>query len=161
MKRLDLLRGLAAAAFVVAAPQPSPATELQDPTFASCTGINCSSVQLGGVINAYLRTPKAWTAEIRATAGRCLRLEVTQQADDLEIVVVAPDGRIYRNDDAIGLRPVVKINPTSTGFHTVQIAEYAGTVAESVFQLAFGVYNLNNPNCASPTPPEAALRRAK
>ena len=113
------------------------------------------------MVNAYLNTPKPWTAEVRATSGRCLRLDVTSQTDDLEIVAVAPDGRIYRNDDSNGLRPLVKINPTATGFYTVQIANWSGSVSESSFQLALGVYNLNNPNCGAATAPEFAALRTK
>jgi hypothetical protein len=112
---------------------------------------------MGAVVNSYTGLAKPWTAEVRASAGRCLRLEVSQQVDDLEIVAVAPNGSIYRNDDSIGLRPVVKINPTQNGFYTVQIAQYAGTVTESAFTLSYGIYNLNNPNCSSATTPE--LRR--
>lgn len=137
------------------------ATELFDPSLATCTGTNCSSVLVGGVVNAYLRTPKPWTAEIRATSGRCLRLDVTSQTDDLEIVAVAPNGAVYRNDDSNGLRPLVKINPTATGFYTVQIANWSGSVSESSFSLAFGVYNLNNPNCSASTQPEMMTAAAK
>jgi hypothetical protein len=129
-------------------------TEIADPSFSTCTGINCSSVVLGAVVNAYTGLAKPWTAEVRASAGRCLRLEVSQQVDDLEIVAVAPDGSVYRNDDSIGLRPLVKINSTLNGFYTVQIAQYAGTVSENAFTLTYGIYSLNNPNCSSPTTPE-------
>jgi hypothetical protein len=139
---------------VVAAPLPGLATELFDPSFASCTGTNCSSITIGGVVNAFGGQPKPWTAEFRATAGRCLRLDVLTQGADLEIVAVAPDGSVYRNDDTVGLLPQVRINPTNSGFYTVQIAQYAGSVTETSFTLAFGQYNLGNPNCLGATTPE-------
>src|SRR5690348_59180 len=116
MQMSRLLGAAVAVIAITAQVQHSYATEIFDTSFSSCTGINCSSVLLGGVVNAFANTPKAWTAEIRATAGRCLRLDVTQQQADLEIVAVAPNGSIYRNDDTNGLLPVVKINNTQTGF---------------------------------------------
>ncbi len=159
MQRDMLIKGAMLIAMAVPVKGPAQATEIYDPSFASCTGTNCSSIVLGGIVNAFANTPKPWTAEIRATAGRCLRLDVIAQQADLEIVAVAPNGSVYRNDDTNGLMPVVKINNTATGFYTVQIAQYAGSVTEGTFQLAFGVYNLNNPNCAGATPPELAAKR--
>ena len=160
MRCNTVVRHVAIASMVVALNESVQATEIFDPSFASCTGINCSSIVIGGVVNAFANSPKPWTAEIRATSGRCLRLDVTTQQADLEIVAVAPNGNVYRNDDTNGLMPVVKINNTATGFYTVQIAQYAGSVTEGTFQLAFGVYNLNNPNCAPATSPELASVRA-
>lgn len=161
MSRLAILSALMGLALGSLSVGSARATELFDPTFDSCAGLNCSSVVVGGVVNSFANTPKPWTAEIRATAGRCLRLDVTQQTADLEIVVVAPNGVVYRNDDSNGLRPLVKINPTATGFYTVQIAQWAGSVTESTFQLAFGVYTLNNANCAGATQPEFRRASAK
>ena len=136
------------------------ASLLFDPTVSSCTGINCSSITVGGtVLNSAGLTPARWDVAIFANTNECLRLdEVVMSgagADD-EMVVVAPNGNVYRNDDFGGTtRPRVVIIPTpARGWYYVSIARFNGAPApEHDLQFAFGRYTNNtaNPNCASPT----------
>ena len=95
-----LARGLATAALCGLA-SPSLATQLFDPTLATCTRVNCSSVQIGGTINAAgaplgaasARSAGPWVGEIFADNGACLRLDVLVQDRDSIIVAVSPAGR--------------------------------------------------------------------
>ena len=153
-----LYRPLLAAALVLGTAAPALATQIFDFTNSSCTGTNCSSVQLGGTINANGTVAGPWVAEIFASQGQCLRLDVTQENVNTEIVAVSPSGAVLRNDDRSGTdqRPLVKVNGTERGFYTVQVSTSAGNAVESDFVLAFGRYNLGNPNCAQPTQPAAA-----
>ena len=109
-------------------------------------------------INANGDVAGPWVAEIFASQQQCLRLDVTQENVNTEIVAVSPSGLVFRNDDrsAADQRPLVKVNGTERGFYTVQVSTSAGDAVESDFVLAFGRYNLNNPNCAQPTQPAAA-----
>jgi hypothetical protein len=132
---------------------------LWDPTVDSCTSLNCGSVLVGGsVINHSGVSTSRWDVAIYAGAGECLRLDQTTvfgSGVDDEMVVVSPDGTVYRNDDFGSLRPRVVIRPTPTrGWYYVSIARYTGAPApEHDFYFRFGRYanSSTNPNCASPT----------
>jgi len=132
------------------------ATQIFDNTVSSCTAADCSSLTIPGTINGNgTSSAGPWTAELFASTNECIRLFVVSQNVDTEIVAVRPDGFIYRNDDGGGSnRPLVKINGTVRGWHTVQVSHFAGSAVESDFVLLYGRYNLNNPNCSSPTPPQ-------
>src|SRR4051812_25665905 len=158
MMKHILHRPLLASALVLGATTPALATQIFDFTNSKCTGTNCSSVQLGGTINANGAVAGPWVAEIFASQGQCLRLDVTQENVNTEIVAVSPSGLVFRNDDRSGAdqRPLVGINGTERGFYTVQVSTSAGDAVESDFVLAFGRYNLNNPNCTPATQPAAA-----
>lgn len=134
------------------------ATLLWDPTVDTCTGLNCGSILVGGsVLNHSNVSPARWDVAIYAGAGECLRLEQTAvfgTGVDDEIVVVAPNGTVYRNDDFYGLRPRVAIASTPVrGWYYVSIARYTGAPApEHDFYFRFGRYTSSaNANCASPT----------
>ncbi len=154
------LTGAAVAALSLTGIGMAQASQIFDTTASTCTGINCSSTVIGGTVNGFNSTHGSWTAEIFAPAGACLRLQNLSQGADLEIVAVAPDGSVFRNDDG-GVAPctlcsLVKINNTRNGWYSVSVNQFAGTAVQANFNLAFGQYNANNPNCATPTVPVSA-----
>jgi hypothetical protein len=128
----------------------------------TCTGINCNARMIQGTVTRFGETAQPWVAEIFATPGRCFRLAVTRQGADLETVVRAPNGQVFRNDDGfvVGCErcPVVKIaNAPNNGWYTVSINQFAGDSAGANFTLLYSLYNLGNPNCAGATAPVNAL----
>ena len=161
MDRSFLLGGLAAAALTFGLTAPASAGPLFDTSSSSCTGENCSAVSVGGSLLAFgSGLPLPWVGQVFASSGQCLRLDVTQQgSNDLEIVAVSPGGVTFRNDDrAVGdRRPLVKINGTTAGWYSVQVSTFNGSAVDADFTLAFGRYNLNNPNCANPTTTASAV----
>jgi hypothetical protein len=158
--------GLLASALLAGASSSASAFQIFDTTVDSCTGTNCGAVVLGGTVNGFSPTAGPWIGSIFGNAG-CLRLDVTSQGTtDLEIVAVAPNGSVFRNDDRAGgdLRPLVKITNAVNGWYTVSISQFAGTAVQSNFTLAMGRYSSSgNPNCAGATPPTspAAASAAK
>jgi hypothetical protein len=128
-----------------------------DNSVSGCTGNNCSSLTLPGSVLAFGPSAASFVIEAFATSGQCMRLDVTSQDVDLEIVAVAPNGQVFRNDDqggAGGLRPLVKIDATpNNGWYTVQVQQFAGSAVGANFVLRYGRYNTGNPNCATPTEP--------
>ena len=153
---------LFAAALTLAAVTPAAASQIFDPSTSTCTTANCSMMIVGGATNSIAgATAGPWSAEIFANTGNCMRLFVTTQNADLEIVAVSPNGTVFRNDDGGGNnRPLVKINNTARGFYTVHVGTWNGAALEADFNLGIGLYNGNNPNCASPTPPTLVNRAA-
>jgi hypothetical protein len=144
-------------------------TNIRDLSVSSDPGINNSAIRLDGAlpaINLGELSPgggdtdivEPWVINVYAGAEDCLRLDVTRPApmtepDDLELVVIAPDGNVYRNNDrsASNLRPLVKINTFIVGFYTVRVQlKNLGSRAQA-FTLLYGRYNLGNPNCANAT----------
>ena len=135
----------------------------------TCTEINCNARMIQGTLTRVqisplgpLGVPQPWVAEIFATPGRCLRLAVTRQGADLETVVRAPNGQVFRIDDGGDFPcprcPVVKIaNAPNNGWYTVSLNQFAGTAAGTHFTLLYSLYNLGNPNCADATAPVNAL----
>jgi hypothetical protein len=138
---------------------------IHDPTTSTCTGANCSSVVLGGTLLS-LGTGSAgqWIQEVFARAGQCVRIQVTQETQDLAMTVVAPNGAIYENDQGGGACPNcpnVKIgNAPRTGWYSVNVAHFNGAAVEGSFTLAYGTYPAGNANCAGPTPPFSASASA-
>jgi hypothetical protein len=100
-----------------------------------------------------------WVAEVFASNGQCLRLAVTNQATDLEMVVVAPNGTVYRDDDSGGnLRPLVKIpNTPNNGWYTVRINHFGGNAVSSNFTLLYQRLSQNNAACLPSTTPRSIM----
>ncbi|NTU41986.1 MAG: hypothetical protein HGA78_02830 [Nitrospirales bacterium] len=118
---------------------------------ATCTTNNCQSLKLGGTIMSFGSEDAAsWTANLFAAQGECLRLDVTTADDDLEIVVVAPNGYVYRNDDRSSSNnlPLVRISSAPiSGYYTVHVSTWDGYPVDVDFILKYGRYNSGNPNC--------------
>jgi hypothetical protein len=159
INRMQLCTAFAVAAFS-GMTIPATASEIFDPSVSTCTGADCSSVQIGGTVTNPSNNNHPWVINTFAAAGECVRLRVLSQAADLEMTVVSPDGSVFRNDDG-GLAPcalcsLVKFVAPSRGWYTVQVSHFGGTPTYSDLQLAYGRYNGANPNCASPTVPALA-----
>lgn len=152
--------GLVAASLGFGLAPGASAGPLFDTSLSSCTGENCSSVSVGGSLLGFGTSfAYPWVGQIFAGGAECLRLDVTNQSQDLEIVAVSPRGEVFRNDDRPGsTRPLVKIRTVSAGWYTVQVSTFNGTAVDADFTLAFGRYTSSvNPNCASATAPTLAL----
>jgi hypothetical protein len=147
------------------------ATPIFDPDTIDCAGINCSSVRIDGVVRESFGEVHPWVIELFAFAGKCLRVDVTAQNADLQAVLIAPNGNVYRNDDSGGigpcpLCPLIKVDPTpgfdpadpfrNRGWYTLQIAPFGGAAVGANFTLLYGHYPAGNPNCAGATVPLAA-----
>ncbi len=147
-------KGLFVAAAVLAAGPAHAGGEIFDTTSSSCTTTNCSSVIVGATIKSFPPSAGKWIAEVFASAGQCLRIDVISEFADLETVVVAPNGAVFRDDDGgVGVQPLVKIASTpNNGWYTVSIGRFAGQAETGNFTLAYGRYSAGNPNCAGPTP---------
>lgn len=159
ISRMQLSTALAIAA-ISGLTVPAAATEIFDSSVSTCTGADCSSLQIGGTVTNPSNNNHPWVVNAFAAAGECVRLRVLSQASDLEMTVIGPDGSMFRNDDG-GLAPctlcsLVKFVAPSRGWYTVQVSHFGGTPTYSDLQLAYGRYNGGNPNCASPTPPALA-----
>ena len=87
-----------------------------------------------------------------------MRVEVTSQPADTELVVVAPNGTVFRDDDSgQGSEPLVRIpNTPNNGWYTVQLNHFAGAAIEGNFVLRYGRYTRSNANCQPGTAPRLA-----
>jgi hypothetical protein len=130
------------------------ASNVLDPSVSISGIVNNSAVQLDGTIFAFGTSTGVYTVDVFADVGECVRLDVTAQPADLELVVVAPNGTVFRNDDRPGdLRPLVQIaGAPNNGWYTVHLSHFAGAAIEGNFTLLYGRYNAGNANCAQPTP---------
>jgi hypothetical protein len=125
---------------------PAAASQLVD-ALSSATGINAAATLLTGTISAgrtsgsFAQNAEAWTAEVYASAGSCLRLQINTQGADLAMGVASPSPmNYYYDDDSAGsFRPVVKIDPAPySGWYSVNIAHYAGQPVYSDFSCSSG-----------------------
>jgi hypothetical protein len=166
MKKFAVPALFAAALF---APPAFAGGEIFDAVVDNCAGVNCGAVIEGATVKALgAASAGRWVAEVFGAANQCLRIDVpnapTPAFTDLETVVVAPNGTVYRNDDGGfgGVNPLVKINPApNTGWYTVSIGHFNGAAVEGNFTVAVGRYVTSNVNCAAPTPPTAKPAAAK
>lgn len=156
-------------AIALLAPPAFAGGEIFDPGVDVCAGVNCGAVIEGATVKALgAASAGRWVAEVFAAAGQCLRIDVpnapTPAFTDLETVVVAPNGTVYRDDDGgfAATNPLVKIRPTPiTGWYTVSIGPFNGAAVEGNFTVAVGRYVTTNINCVAPTPPILATAAAK
>jgi hypothetical protein len=94
--------------------------------------------------------------QIYTGGGECVRLDVTNQTHDLEMILISPTGRIWRNDDRAypnDRRPLIKAITDINGWYTLQVSHYTGGNVIADFTLRYGRYNSGNPNCSSVTTP--------
>lgn len=161
MKRLSLgLLGLAMA-MLLSVSMVSATTVIFDDTVSSCGTINCSSLTIPGSVFSFNNvSANPWVANLFAAPGECVRLEVTSQEADLEMVVVAPNGSVFRDDDGgTGTQPLVKIaSAPNDGWYTVHLASFSGSAIGANFVLLYGRYTSGNANCDGATTPFGVTR---
>ena len=139
----------------------SASTAIFDDTVSGCSTTNCSSLRLPGtVFSSGGVAANAWVANVFAQPRECMRLEVVSQDADLEMVVVAPNGSVFRDDDGgIGTRPLVRIASTpNNGWYTVHLASFSGAAVNANFTLLYGRYTGGNSNCSGATRPFSVTR---
>lgn len=129
------------------------ATDLFDPNVGQ-THIPMG-VLLDGTLDDTNGNAEPWVAQLYAGAGECLSLFVDSTEFDAKLVVVAPNGTVFRDDNSGGeLRPWVNIDPTPMqGWYTVQVAHTAGLPQNANFQLVYSRYSKDNVNCGTVTHP--------
>ena len=145
-KQKLLYSAFALAAMSVAA-VPAGATNLLGSTL---------SATISGTTFGFNGAAMPWTAEVYSLPNSCLRIAVTAQATDLEAVVVAPNGTVYRDDDGgPGTFPLVKINPTpNNGWYTVSLNNQAGIAVSTNFTATLERLLPNSASCLPATTPQ-------
>jgi hypothetical protein len=165
--RIFKLLAVVATIVVMMGPGVASAQNIFDDTVSVCTGANCSSLRIPGTVFSFGASASPFVINAFATPGECVRFDLISPphpAPDMELVVVAPDGTVFRNDDRNGVldrRPLVKIGSApNNGWYTVHVAQFAGAATEINFVLLYGRYPGGNPNCATPTVPSIAAALA-
>lgn len=139
----------------VASASANACSTVFDPTFGTCTGANCSSERANGTVGSLGGgSTLPWCIRVFSFPDNCFRAEITGSDLPLEIVVVEPNGDVFRNTG------LVKVASTSNqGWYTVRVSRPNGDSEFSNFQLSYGVYPLNNANCSNPTTVRSAVSR--
>jgi hypothetical protein len=152
MMKRHMLTALTFAALSFAA-VPAGATNLLGST---------SSATISGTTFGFGPSSMPWTAEVYAGAGVCLRIAVIAQATDLETVVIAPNGTVYRDDDGgVGTLPLVAINGTpNNGWYSVRINNFSGAAVSANFTATLQRLPLNGAGCLPATTPQLAAAPA-
>jgi hypothetical protein len=123
-----------------------------DDTVGTCTGINCSSLRIPGTVTRNGASANYFEVGLFAARNECLRADVISQGADLEMVVRAPNGSIFANDNKAAvtcpLCPRVVVNNTpNQGWYSTTVQSQSGAAVETNFVLLYGRYPLGNPNC--------------
>jgi hypothetical protein len=150
---------LLAALSAVADSNPASATNMFDVgPVDTCGTPNCGARVIGGTVLLSSSFAVPWVAEIAVERTPnndvCLRIDVTAQGTDLEAVLIAPDGRVFRNDNRApgDLKPLIKVDaPPRSGWYTLQLSQAGGLPVNADFTLAFGRYKKPNANCVPAT----------
>ena len=149
---------------VLVGPAIASGQNIFDDTVSACTGSNCSSLRIPATVFAFGPSAGQFVFSAFANLGECVRFDLISPphpAPDMELVVVAPDGTVFRNDDrngALDRRPLVKIGAApDNGWYVVRVAQFAGDATETNIVLLYGRYPAGNPNCATATQPTAAI----
>lgn len=129
----------------------------------TCTGINCTNATYRGTFEVLIGGQQPFVAQIFAMPSECVRIEVTEQQTNLEMVLISPSGTIWRDDDSgQGFEPLIKAATAGgpDGWYTLQVSHFGGNApfGSYDFTLRYGRYNSGNPNCAGPTTPQAAFQ---
>ncbi|MGQ0622791.1 MAG: hypothetical protein ACT4QA_23285 [Panacagrimonas sp.] len=108
------------------------------------------------------QTAIPWVTPIFAGANECVRIQFTNQANDLEAVLVATDGRAWRDDDGGGsLLPLLKVQTTTAGWYTLAVANFAGAAGNGDFTFSYGRFNSSSANCSGATAPAISAEQAR
>ncbi len=154
-------------AVLAAVSQAEAGSNAFDPSFDGCNTLNCSSERISGTVVSFGNNVDGfallpWTLRIFSPPNFCVRAEIVAQAVDLEMVLVRSDGIAFRDDNGgVGARPLIKANSTgSFGYGTLQVSKVNGAAPGGNFTLLYGVYPLNNVNCAALTQPRSIFDRS-
>ncbi|MBV8649575.1 hypothetical protein [Paludibacterium sp.] len=134
---------------------------------SACTSLNCDATVLHANVTTSSTNPggsvEPFVLQVHSSPQYCLRLDVFNQSARMQVVIVAPDGTVWRNfgRSAADPRPLVVVPRGVQGWYTVQISLLGGSTPTPGVHynadFAYGRYtSLSNPNCANPTPPLAA-----
>jgi len=124
------------------------------PGWAGPQVFNTSPIS-GTYLQAGIRGPQPFVIQIFSPADRCLRIENTSQGADMEAVLIAPDGTVWRDDDSGGCFrcPLIKANPTPvSGWYLLQISHFDAAAIFANFTLTSQVLTTGDASCAGPTP---------
>jgi hypothetical protein len=117
----------------------------------SCTDINCGAMKIRGMS----QTDEPFVIQVYADFGECLRIDVTKQGKDAELLVINPNINVsmYNDDrDAADDRPLVVIDPVEyTGWHSILVGYWEASRKPTKFFLKYGRYDSGNPNCQAVT----------
>jgi hypothetical protein len=130
-----------------------------------CTTPECGATVLSGQLNksdrccGFANLPIPWTVQLYARPNDCLRLRVTSQPANTELVAIAPASRrTWRNDNS-GIAPcptcpllVIRPSAIEEGWFFVQVNQTLGAPVTGNFVLKYARYAPGNPNCAPATP---------
>jgi hypothetical protein len=124
----------------------------------TCTTLTCQSSTFRGTYENINGLQQPFIAQLFAQPNECVRIEVTSQQTDLEMVLVSPDGTFWRDDNGgEGQEPLIKAVTAGEpdGWYTLQISHFAanGPSGGSDFTFRYGRYNPDNPNCSGATTP--------
>lgn len=164
---VNKLQGCAVAALVLGlSAQTTPVLAgslIADTNISNCPTINCLSTSfVGVVISSTVLGTEPFLAQIYAGSGECIRVDLTgpngSGNSDFEMVLTAPNGTVWRNDNRPGAtNPLIKVDSApNNGWYTLQVSQSAGALSpagshQTIFG-AYGRYNASNINCDSPTP---------
>lgn len=127
---------------------------------SSCSTLNCNATILHTNITSSFTNPggsiEPFIIQVHSSPQYCLRLDVTNQTagSDLEMVLIAPDGTVWKNDNRNpgDRRPLIIVPRGVQGWYTVQLSLATGITgtpgAHWSADLAYGRYtSTTNPNC--------------
>ena len=129
---------------------------------SACTTLNCGATILHANITRSFTNPggsvEPFIVQLHSSPQYCLRLDVISENADMEMVLVAPDGTVWKNDNTNGQRPLIVVPRGVQGWYTAHISLASGMTATPGAHfnadLAYGRYtSINNPNCGHPTAP--------
>ena len=153
---------VAVAVALLSAPGLASGQNIFDDTVSTCTTDNCSSLRIPATVFAF--GPSAGISDrcVRESwpSACALTSRPAHPAPDMELVVVAPNGSVFRNDDRNGAfdrRPLVKIaSAPNNGWYTVHVSQFDGAATETTSLLFYGRYPRGNANCGGATGPTLA-----
>ena len=141
---------------LVLLPMTALAGSLMYDPLNTCTSTNCSSQSIHGTYHSDAAGDRdPFILQIYSLGDECVRLDVTEATHDLEMVLISPTGRIWRNDDRNSSvrRPLIKAITDISGWYTLQVSHFAGADVIADFTLRYGRYDSGNPNCSFETLP--------
>ncbi|SFK10727.1 hypothetical protein [Methylocapsa palsarum] len=110
------------------------------------------TITFNGTVDNPSNNVDPFTVELFSTGNECLRIAVTAQGGDLEGTLVAPDGRVWQDDDGNGsLRPLIKAITTKRGWHILRLSSFNGSSIYADFTVQVARLASSDPACASPT----------